>query len=447
MTSETESTNEQGATSRGEREVSQQDQVNLEAPVVGGEGGCCVETLAQLLEKPQEDIRGLLVAKLEMMKLMHSGASKSHFLGDVAGDRFHHNVVRDVLRDLGYKMTLLKCNEYPKMFDMGFMGVVYGELNFKFQPYSRFGKSNKVRFLNNEFADAQYYGNVPIDDAHDAGQYHCIALRDNRLYCGNLAYADGRCFGVKASQILPFKQVKKDNQQYCIKNSKSAYLNCISQVFELSRDCTEASPDLIPAASPDSISPMRRNRISQLLTSPLCPLRQRKVLENSNKALGNYKKTALDKKGEDENSVASYFSAETPPKGKAVNKEEEGKKRAASKVKATTLQEKKPLQMVEKKGDSSELSPLTAESTTDLDIRNYKKEAKAESDAQHMKAKAESDAKHKKDKAEAAAKHKKDKADDAAKIKVLKAELDAMKRKMKSDGPMGGSTKAADHLH
>jgi hypothetical protein len=235
MTSETESTNEQGATSRGEREVSQQDQVNLEAPSIGGEGGCCVDSLAELLEKPEEDIRGLLVAKLKMMKGAYSGAGKSHFLGDVAGDRFHHNVVRDVLRDLGYKMTLIKCNDYTKMFDEGFMGVVYGQLNFQFLPYHLVG--NKVNFLNKECGKAKYYGCQPIDNAHDAREYHCIALRDKLVYCGNLTKKGGGRFGVNAKEVLPLKQAK--DKQYRIKGkSKLAYLKSISRVFELSRDST-----------------------------------------------------------------------------------------------------------------------------------------------------------------------------------------------------------------
>ena len=41
------------------------------------------------------------------------------YLGDIDGDRYHHNVLAAVIQDLGYKLTMIRPHDYSKMFHAG----------------------------------------------------------------------------------------------------------------------------------------------------------------------------------------------------------------------------------------------------------------------------------------------------------------------------------------
>ena len=66
------------------------------APVVGGDGGCIIEAASKFFQLPEDDVRGKMVAKLESMQAAYNGDSK--WMGDVSGDRFHHDVLAAVER-------------------------------------------------------------------------------------------------------------------------------------------------------------------------------------------------------------------------------------------------------------------------------------------------------------------------------------------------------------
>ena len=103
------------------------------APVVGGDGGCIIEAASELFELPEDLVRGLMVAKLESMQAAYNG--DSDWMGDVSGDRFHHNVLAAVARDLGYNLKLVKASEYATILSGEGSYFVYGTLNFDFRPY------------------------------------------------------------------------------------------------------------------------------------------------------------------------------------------------------------------------------------------------------------------------------------------------------------------------
>ena len=213
------------------RDSSQPTQVLLGSPpsaggAFGGEGGCCVEAGAELLKIPVETMRALLQVKLRDMN------GDKTFLGDIDGDRYHHNVLSAVLQDRGYTLVMVQPSDYPAMFTTG-KYFVYGELNFKFQPYTQHREKGTIKWLNQQCKTANFYGLERIPGANDAREYHSVAIRDGMLFCGNLVDDSGSRFGADAKQLLPLAGPSKDGQYRVQGKQFLAYLSRISRVFKL----------------------------------------------------------------------------------------------------------------------------------------------------------------------------------------------------------------------
>ena len=213
------------------RDSSQPTQVLLGSPLsagnaFGGEGGCCVEAGAELLNIPVKTTHTLLQVKLRAMN------GDKTYLGDIQADRYHHDVLVRVLQDRGCNLVMLPPSDYPSMFTTGEF-FVYGELNFKFQPYTLPREKGNIRWLNSQCKAAKFYGVERIPAAHDAREYHSVAIRDGMLFCGNLIDESGSRFGADARQLLPLAGPSKDGQYRVRGKQMLAYLCRISRVFKL----------------------------------------------------------------------------------------------------------------------------------------------------------------------------------------------------------------------
>ena len=225
------------------------------APVVGGDGGCSIDAASELLQLPQDVVRGKMVAKLESMQAAYNG--DSDWMGDVSGDRFHHNVLAAVARDLGYNLKLVKASEYATILSGEGSYFVYGTLNFDFQPYQQRGK--KCEWKNQRCKKSKFYGLERIPNAHDAKEYHAVAIRNGELYCGNLVAENGHRFSIRAVDILPLAGPSKDGQYRVKGRSPLAYLQNISRVFQLTGPNESETED-------ESIQPVaKKAKISELV--------------------------------------------------------------------------------------------------------------------------------------------------------------------------------------
>ena len=224
------------------------------APVVGGDGGCIIEAASELFELPEDLVRGLMVAKLESMRATYKG--NSEWMGDVNGDRFHHEVFVAVARDLGYNLKMVKSSEYAAILSGEGNYFVYGTLNFDFQPYQDQGKR---KWKNQRCKKNKFYGLERIPNAHDAKEYHAVAIRNGELYCGNLVAENGHRFSIRAVDILPLAGPSKDGQYRVKGRSPLAYLQNISRVFQLTGPNESETED-------ESIQPVaKKAKISELV--------------------------------------------------------------------------------------------------------------------------------------------------------------------------------------
>eukprot|EP01047_Picozoa_sp_COSAG01_P020013 COSAG01_NODE_1131_length_11572_cov_84.273337_1_plen_241_part_00 len=182
--------NKRGATAAVENSAKKQRTSGGTTSDVGDDGGCCVESASELLEMTPENVRKLLQEKLLAMD------GDKTFLGDIDGDRYHHNVLAAVIQDLGYKLIMIQPDNYPEMFLADRKFFVYGELNFKFQPYTQHYMTGAIEWLNLQCKAAEFWGLDRIPGAHDAREYQRVArLEHNRPVL--------RLFGVPVLEGLP----------------------------------------------------------------------------------------------------------------------------------------------------------------------------------------------------------------------------------------------------
>jgi hypothetical protein len=184
------------------------------------------------LKKPEDEVRRLFQDKLRTMR------GDKTFLGDIQGDRYHHNVMLCVLKDLGFDLKRVSPNNYQNIFDSGKKYFVYGSLNYDFAP--SYMKGRKLYWRNQQCKQAAFHGNEPLPGAHDAHQYHAVVIRAGMLYCSNLVDEEGERFGADAKQLLPLTGASKDGQFRICGNKPLAYLTSISRVFRLVKEPVSA---------------------------------------------------------------------------------------------------------------------------------------------------------------------------------------------------------------
>ena len=198
---------------------------------------CVVVVLSLVINKPCEEVSGLLKSNLQVLQTKtQAGMLNSDAFGNEKTQHYHHTLVEYVLNLFNLAMVKVSNTSYKTIFNpenKDIIFLVYGVLNYNFQPWFWKGKgSGKVATFNNKDCEENlFWGNDGVRG--EKAQFHCIMIKNNSLHCTNLRNANKELFTINAKWALPMGCGKKDKQLRILKAKHSAYMESISAIYQL----------------------------------------------------------------------------------------------------------------------------------------------------------------------------------------------------------------------